>query len=326
MPCKGQRQQDQRQTQPDQPGRQRALAPGLGRIGEQQHVPAEPLQRPALHEIAAVIGNPQARHRVRCAPLLRAQRLGGDVAVLPGLAQLAQHGVGQRVQAAVAPVAPGSEKHHTRFVGQRQRQAGFAPAVFKRGQVHLDRDHALYAVAVEQRGGDEDTRFTGGHAHAVEQTGPAFQGLPEVGPETVVAAHEAGRRVPVARGQGVAAGVHEVDRGHAGALLGEVQVAVGFGQTRGVVGRAQHLRQGLLGADQVRQVLELLHRTQQIAGLQLHLGLAQAFGFPQRRPVEPCVGEPHGQGQHEAGPDQPGGGAVPQGAELHGTVQKNGPG
>src|SRR5690606_18814069 len=87
-------------------------------------------------------------------------------------------------------------------------------------QFELDYQYAEdFAGGVLHRTGEEITGNAGGHTHGEIAAAVLGQRIAKVGPEAIVVADEAAPFAPVARGEGIALAVDEVQHRRAGGLV-----------------------------------------------------------------------------------------------------------
>jgi len=155
------------------------------------------------------------------------QRLQVLFGIAPGGDQLAAGFVAERLQVAEAPGRSVAEDDDVQRVGDQQ-DAGLAdPLALHVFQFEFDYQYAEdLAGGVLHRTGEEIAGNAGGHAHGEVAAAVLGQRVAKVGPEAIVVADEAAPFAPVARGEGIALAVDEVEHRRAGGLVLSLQAAI----------------------------------------------------------------------------------------------------
>ncbi|MNZ78792.1 hypothetical protein D3C78_973800 [compost metagenome] len=199
---------------------------------------------------------------------LQDQRVQGLAGVLAGVRRLHRLLARAALQVAEAPGRAVGEDHHAVAVGDQQGARLADPAALQLLHLQLEHHHAARRAAfVAHQPGEEVAGHPGGHADREVAATAQAQGVLEVGAEGIVVADEAGRVVPVAGGDGLAAGVEQVEHRRAGlgveALQAQVELLAALWIGAGAQG-GEHLavvgddrRHGAVALDQDAQRLRV---------------------------------------------------------------------
>ena len=210
---------------------------------------------------------------------LVAQGYQGLAIVLPGLRQFeAVHGI-QRFQFAVAPTGVVGEEHDALGVAGQDQVGGLVPLPFQIGKLQLDHDCAQEAAVLgAHRVGQEITGNPADHPDRIETSGALGDGLAEIGTETVIVAHVAGRQVPVARRHGQPGTVEQLQGGGAGGQVDAFQLEVEALLQLAVDRPGQRRAQVRIQRQYRRQAAEAFDQGLQRAGVEVQL-LAHLFAL-----------------------------------------------
>ena len=213
---------------------------------------------------------------------LDAQRLQGAPVVLLGVVEGGAGGLVERAQGGEFPAADRRQDDHAVLIGHQHRRFDGGPRLFQLFQADLDDGHAQRAVVAGQRRGQVITRLAARGADAEEAPVAVLQRLAEVGAEGEVFAEEAVRPPPVAGGEHLALGVHDVDRQRAGTFVELFQVGIDAGAIAAAGQQVDDFRRQAQGAGQEGVFADLAFKAggvqvQPVQAGRLQVGNAQAL-------------------------------------------------